>query len=85
MFKEFLLDKFSRMNKFLCSKVAKISSIKYELLKKDGNMRDAPVGFAKNLFQTYNQCHNILRLFDVLPNFYFTARETVGLRYIPVA
>ena len=85
MFKEFLLDKFSRMNKFLCSKVAKISSIKYELLKKDGNMRDAPVGFAKKLFQTYSQCHNILRLFDVLPNFYFTARETMGLRDIPVA
>ena len=24
------------------------------------------------------QFHNILRIFDVLPNFYLTARETMG-------
>ena len=27
---------------------------------------------------TYNHFHNILRLFDVLPNFPFTANETKG-------
>ena len=27
---------------------------------------------------TYNQFHNILRLFDVLPNFPFTTSETMG-------
>ena len=29
----------------------------------------------------YNQFHNILRLFDVLPSFPFTARETMGDYY----
>ena len=27
---------------------------------------------------TYNQFHNILRIFDVLPNFPFTTSETMG-------
>ena len=31
---------------------------------------------------TYNHFHNILRLFDVLPNFRFTANETMGDYYI---
>ena len=30
----------------------------------------------------YNQFHNILRLFDVLPNFPFTASETTGDYYL---
>ena len=30
---------------------------------------------------TYNQFHNILRLFDVLPNFPFTTSETMGDYY----
>ena len=32
--------------------------------------------------QTYNQFHNILRLFDVLPNFPFTLSETMGDYYL---
>ena len=34
----------------------------------------------KNLI--YNQFHNILRLFDVLPNFPFTTSETIGDYYL---
>ena len=30
----------------------------------------------------YNQFHNILRLFDVLPNFTFTTSETVSDYYL---
>ena len=30
----------------------------------------------------YNQLHNILRLFDVLPNFPFTTSETIGDCYL---
>ena len=29
-----------------------------------------------------NQFHNILRLFDVLPNFLFTTSETMGHHYL---
>ena len=32
--------------------------------------------------KTYNQFYNILRLFDVLPNFPFTTSETVGDYYL---
>ena len=43
-----------------------------------------------SLVITYNQFHNILRLFDVLPNFSFTTSATMGdyyleTWYIPVA
>ena len=31
---------------------------------------------------TYNHFHNILRLLDVLPNFPFTASETMGDYYL---
>ena len=31
---------------------------------------------------SYNQFHNILRLFDVLPNFPFTTSETMGDYYL---
>ena len=31
---------------------------------------------------TYNQFHNILRLFAVLPNFPFTTSETIGDYYL---
>ena len=31
----------------------------------------------RNLLQGYNRFHNILRLFDVLPNFPFTTSETI--------
>ena len=31
---------------------------------------------------TYNQFHNILRLFNVLPNFPVTASETMGDYYL---
>ena len=31
---------------------------------------------------TYNQFHNILRLFDVLPNFPFTTSETIVHYYL---
>ena len=37
--------------------------------------RAMPVG-------SYNQFHNILRLFDVLPNFPFTTSETMGDYYL---
>ena len=30
----------------------------------------------------YNQFHNILKLFDVLPNFLFTTSETVCAYYL---
>ena len=30
----------------------------------------------------YNHFHNILRLFDVLPNFRFTTSETMGDYYL---
>ena len=33
-------------------------------------------------FQTHNQFHNILRLFDVLPNLPFTISETMGNYYL---
>ena len=33
-------------------------------------------------FDTYNNFHNILRLFDVLPNFPFTTSETMGEYYL---
>ena len=33
-------------------------------------------------FRTYNQFHNILKLFDVLPNFIFTTSETMGDYYL---
>ena len=35
----------------------------------------------KLLFLDYNHFHNILRLFDVLPNISFTASETMGDYY----
>ena len=31
---------------------------------------------------SYNQLHNILRLFDVLPNFAFPTSETMGDYYL---
>ena len=35
--------------------------------------------FLSDIVATYNQFHNILRLFDVLPNFSFTtSEETMG-------
>ena len=34
------------------------------------------------VFSTYNHFHNILRLFDVLPNFPFTTSETMGDYYL---
>ena len=33
-------------------------------------------------FKTYNQFQNILRLFNVLPNFSFTTSETMGGYYL---
>ena len=33
-------------------------------------------------FTTHNPFHNILRLFDVLPNFPFTTSETMGDYYL---
>ena len=36
-----------------------------------------------SLVITYNQFHNILRLFDVLPNFSLTTSETMGDYYLP--
>ena len=33
---------------------------------------------------SYNQFHNILRLFDVLPNFSFTTSETMGDYYLQI-
>ena len=36
----------------------------------------------KNNIATYNQFHNILRLFDVLPNFPLTTSETMGDYYL---
>ena len=32
--------------------------------------------------KNYNQFHNILRLFDVLPNFAFIASESMGDYYL---
>ena len=32
--------------------------------------------------QSYSQFHNILRIFDVLPNFSFTTSETIGDYYL---
>ena len=37
---------------------------------------------AKYIKKSYNQFHNILRLFDVSPNFSFTAGETMGDYYL---
>ena len=34
------------------------------------------------IIMNYNHFHNILRLFDVLPNFLFTASETIGNYYL---
>ena len=34
--------------------------------------------FPKNKKTNYNHFHNILKLFDVLPNFPFTTSETMG-------
>ena len=39
-------------------------------------------GELKNEQTTYNDFHNILRLFDVLPNFPFTTSETLGGYYL---
>ena len=38
--------------------------------------------FDPKLPQSYNYFHNILRLFDVLPNFPFTTSETMGDYYL---
>ena len=39
--------------------------------------------FTKKLyFLSYNQLHNTLRLFDILPNFPFTTSETMGDYYL---
>ena len=35
-----------------------------------------------NIWESYNQFHNILRLLDVLPNFPFTTSETMGDYYL---
>ena len=40
------------------------------------------VSIAHPLRPTYNQFHNILRLFDVLPSFPFTTSETMGDYYL---
>ena len=36
----------------------------------------------ENFLRIYNQFHNIFRLFDVLPNFPFTTRETMRDYYL---
>ena len=36
----------------------------------------------KMKLDTYSQFHNILRLFDVLPNFPFTTSEAMGDYYL---
>ena len=35
-------------------------------------------GKCRGVTTSYNQFHNILRLFDALPNFPFTTSETIG-------
>ena len=37
--------------------------------------------YTENLWH-YNQFYNILRLFDVLPNFFFTSSETMRDYYL---
>ena len=39
-------------------------------------------GCRRKTGKTYNQFHNILRLFDVSPNFPFTTSETMGDYYL---
>ena len=49
------------------------------------NMYASPCVFVFNfyvLIYTYNKFHNILRLFDVLPNFPFTTSETMRDYYL---
>ena len=36
----------------------------------------------RDMQSTYNHFHNILRLFDVLPNFPFTTSKTMGDYYL---
>ena len=35
----------------------------------------------KDLVYSYNHFHNIVRLFDALPNFSFTTSETMGVTF----
>ena len=37
---------------------------------------------ARLCYSNYNQFHNILRLFDALPNFPFATSETMGEYYL---
>ena len=39
-------------------------------------------GGQRKIGKTYNQFHNILRRFDVLPNFPFTTSETMDNYYL---
>ena len=40
------------------------------------------MGMDMMIIKVYNQLHNILRLFDVLPNFLFTTSETMRDYYL---
>ena len=53
----------------------RVSKWKWEGKKKQINLKCFVI--------THNQFHNILRLFDVLPNFSLTTSETVGDYYLP--
>ena len=52
----------------------KASLLRQEIVTTNNNKKEK----TSNQVYNYNQFQNILRLFDVLPNFPFTASETMG-------
>ena len=44
-------------------------------------LHHGPVGQVQSK-ESYNHFHNILRIFDVLPNYNFTTSETIGDYYL---
>ena len=56
----------------------KASLLRQEIVTTNNNKKEK----TSNQVYNYNQFQNILRLFDVLPNFPFTASETMGDYYL---
>ena len=51
-------------------------------MERIGNMEREKANLVYLLLVNYNHFHNILRLFDVLPNFPFIKSETMGDYYL---
>ena len=67
--------------KILKSDISETYKVQVDYLK-DSQSDYYDENYMKQKVNTFNQFHNILRLFEVLPNFPFTTSETMGNCYL---